>query len=87
MACNKCENPEVFPPFPGLEGVLAMDIGELGMTIGAYMDAIADDATRSINEYVRVEVSYVAPVADEPRCISRSIPNFFNLFTNSARIA
>ena len=43
-----------------------MDTRELGMTVGVDMDGATDDVTRSINEYGRVEVSDVAPTADEP---------------------
>ena len=46
MACDKCENPQAFPPFLGLEWVLAIDMGELGITTGADMDGVDDDVTR-----------------------------------------
>ena len=37
VACERCESPEVFPPFLAVEGVLAMDMGEPRITIGANM--------------------------------------------------
>ena len=51
VACDRCENPEAFPPFLALERLLATDIGELGIMVGADMEGeIADDITKSIVE-------------------------------------
>ena len=51
VACDKCDNPEGFPPFLALEGVLATDTGELGIAASADMvGEIVDGATRLMTE-------------------------------------
>ena len=51
VACDKCENPEAFPPFPFWGGVLTTNIGELGIIVGEDMDGeIDNDVTKSIIE-------------------------------------
>ena len=86
MACvawHKCENPEAFPPFPRWEEIFTVDTGELGIAASANMEGEADEVTRSISVYGRVEVSDVAPETKEPSCNSGLIPKFFKLFANS----
>ena len=71
-------NPKALPPFPTWEGVLATEIGDLGITegednTGDEVDAVA----RSITECDRAELS----------CISELIPRFLRFFVNSAHMA
>ena len=69
VACEGCENPEGFPPFPVAEGVLATDTGKPDIIAGAdIVRGIEDEFTRSITEYERVALSDVASVAEDPKC-------------------
>ena len=52
VAWDRCKNPEVFPPFLGLEGVLSMETREPRMIEGVDMiGEIVYDVTKSIVEY------------------------------------
>ena len=51
MACKKCENLGAFPSFLDWEVVLTTDTREFGMIVGAIMDDVDDEVTRSISVY------------------------------------
>ena len=87
--CDKCKNPEAFPPFLALEGVISTDAGEFGMIAGVDMEGgIDDDVTRSITEYkvvLALDIEHTTP-GSTSRGRSALIRRFFQHFLDSPRM-